>query len=103
MTNPFTPVTTKHRRDPFLIQGMRATAWIILAITAAIFLHIILKGAPVVFSKGGGDFLTRLPETLHVIQDKEGNIVEARPGEVDAIKEKLGASLRQEKTISYSG
>ena len=103
MKNPFTPVTTKHRGDPFLIQGMRAAAWIILVITAAIFLHIIWKGAPVVFSKGGGDFLTRLPETLHVIQDKEGNIVEARPNEVDAIKEKLGASLRQEKTVSYSG
>ena len=103
MTNPFTRTTSKRRRDPFLIQGMRAAAWIILAVTAAIFLHIILKGAPVVFSKGGGDFLTRLPETLHVLQDKEGNIIEARPSEVDALKEKLGAGLRQEKTVSYSG
>ena len=101
--NPFTRITSKHRRDPFLIQGMRAAAWIILFITAAIFLHIIWKGAPVVFSKGGGDFLTKLPETLHVIQDKEGHIYKASPTEADAIKEKLGTSLRQEKTISYSG
>ncbi len=101
--NPFTRTTARHRRDPFLIQGMRAAAWIILCITAAIFLHIIWKGAPVVFSKGGGDFLTKLPETLHVIQDKEGNIYEANPVEADAIKEKLGPGLRQEKTISYSG
>ena len=101
--NPFTRITSKHRRDPVLIQGMRAAAWIILFITAAIFLHIIWKGAPVVFSKDGGDFLTKLPETLHVIQDKEGQIYEASPTEADAIKEKLGTGLRQEKTISYSG
>jgi phosphate transport system permease protein len=104
MNNPFAPAAAKKRRfDPFAIQGMRIAAWIILGITAAIFLHIIWKGAPVVFSKDGGAFLSRMPETLHVLQDREGTVVEARPSEVDAIKQQWGSNLREEKTISYSG
>jgi phosphate transport system permease protein len=101
--NPFARTIRKHRRDPFVIQGMRLAAFVILAVTAAIFIHIIWKGAPVVFGKGGGEFLTELPKTLHVLTDSEGTVHTAPEDKADALKAKLGDTLRNEKTVAYSG
>jgi phosphate transport system permease protein len=103
MSNPFTASGSKHRADSAVVQGMRLAAYIILGITAAIFLHIILRGAPVVFNKGGWKFLSELPETLHVLQDNEGAVYETSPAGADALKQSLGHRLRDEKTVSYSG
>ena len=102
--NPFARSTNAtRRRDPVIIQGMRAAAFIILAVTAAIFLHIIWKGAPVVFGAGGGGFLTELPKTLHVLTDNEGTVQAVDEDHAAAAKAEIGDKLREEKTVSYSG
>ena len=101
--NPFVRTTQKHRRDPYIVQGMRGAAFIILGVTAAIFLYIIWKGAPVVLGKGGSEFLTELPKTLHVLTDNEGNVYTAPEDKTDALKAELGDRLRNEKTVAYSG
>ncbi len=87
---------------------LRSMAYLVLIAAGSIFLHIFIKGAPVVFSTQAPfiktDFLTKLPETLHVIEDKAGNITEHSPLDADRKKKELGeANLREEKTVSYSG
>lgn len=101
--NPFVRTTQKHRRDPFIVQGMRGAAFVILAVTASIFLYIIWMGGPVVFGKGGGEFLTELPKTLHVFTDNEGTVHTAPEDTADNVKAFLGDKLRSEKTVAYSG
>jgi len=102
--NPFVRSThSKRRPDTFVIQGMRAAAFIILGVTAAIFLHIIWKGAPVVFGPGGGKFLTELPQTLHVFTDNAGNVIKVDEEDAAGVKAAFGDTLRDEKTVAYSG
>lgn len=102
--NPFTPSTnSKRTRDPVITQAMRLAAFLILGVTAAIFLHIIWKGAPVVFGKGGGEFLTELPKTLHVLTDNDGKVQAVDEDQAAAVKAEIGDKLREEKTVSYSG
>ena len=100
--NPFAPVVS-HRRlfEWFARMLLRVSAWSIIFITAAIFAFIIKKGAPVVLTNPS--FLTKLPETLHVIEDKQGHVQETNAAGAAEIKQKLGAEFRSEKTVSYSG
>ncbi len=83
-----------------------ATYLIVIA-TASIFLHIFIKGAPVLFKSEAPfintTFLTELPETLHIIEDKQGKIYETTSVGSDTLKKELGDNVRSEKTISYSG
>jgi phosphate transport system permease protein len=111
--NPFAKPKTNRETYEFLWrQVLRLATYTIIAAVVLIFGHIIVKGAPVVFGQFhtkasfpfvDNDFLTKLPETLHVIEDKQGNKYETDPKGSDVIKAKLGDNLRSEKTISYSG
>lgn len=126
--NPFAKPKTNRETYEFLWrQILRAATYTIILAVVAIFGHIVWKGLPVVApaiqtkvawlgivplpyavidtSKPviNVDFLTKLPETLHVIEDKQGNKYETDPKGSDVIKAKLGDNLRSEKTISYSG
>lgn len=107
-TNPFARPRTKRRVWEFVWrQVLRLATYSILLVVGLIFAHIIIKGAPVVFSSKAPfvntDFLTKLPQTLHVIEDKQGNVYEADPVGSDVIKKELGDNMRSEKTISYAG
>ncbi|RBP47236.1 phosphate transport system permease protein [Roseimicrobium gellanilyticum] len=111
--NPFArPKTNKELYEFLWKQVLRAATYAILVAVFFIFGHILIKGAPVVFGQFrttssfpyvANDFLTKLPETLHVLEDKQGNKYETDPKGSDVIKAKLGDNLRSEKTISYSG
>lgn len=106
--NPFArPKTNKELYEFLWKQVLRVATYTILLAVGAIFAHILIKGVPVVFKTSAPfvntDFLTKLPETLHVIEDKQGNKYETDPKGSDVIKAKLGDNLRSEKTISYSG
>src|SRR5437868_3625711 len=92
MANPFAR-TVSHRS---FFEGLtrlllRASAWSIIAVTAVIFACIIAKGAPVVFANPS--FLTKLPETLHVIEDKQGHVQETNASGAAAIKQQLGENF----------
>lgn len=106
--NPFAR-RRSHRetREMFVRGTLRVGTYIILLVTAAIFLHIIIKGAPIVFSAKAPfvntEFLSKLPETKHVLQDRQGNFHETNPAGVDILKAQLGDNFREEKTIPYSG
>ena len=86
---------------------LRCATYFVLACVIGIFAHIIIKGAPVVLSTSAPfintRFLTQLPETLHVIEDRQGRRYEASPTSADAIKKTLGSNVRREMTVSYSG
>jgi phosphate transport system permease protein len=106
--NPFAKRKSRREQHEWMTRWMlRAGTYAVLAATAAIFLHIIVKGAPIVLSFKAPfvntEFLTKLPETLHVIEDKQGRIYETDPKGSDVIKQQLGDNFRQEKTVSYSG
>jgi phosphate transport system permease protein len=106
--NPFAKRKSRREQHEWMTRWMlRAGTYTVLAATAAIFLHIIVKGAPIVLSFKAPfvntEFLTKLPETLHVIEDKQGKIYETDPKGSDVIKQQLGDNFRQEKTVSYSG
>lgn len=106
--NPFAKPKTNREAYEFLIrQVLRAGTYSVLLAVGLIFAHIIIKGVPVVFKTQAPfvnvDFLTKLPETLHVIEDKQGKIYETSPTGSDVIKKELGDNMRSEKTISYSG
>ncbi|QIF00593.1 phosphate ABC transporter permease PstA [Roseimicrobium sp. ORNL1] len=106
--NPFArPKTNKELYEFLWKQVLRVCTYTIILAVAAIFVPIIWKGVPVVFKTSAPfvntDFLTKLPETLHVLEDKQGNKYETDPKGSDVIKAKLGDNLRSEKTISYSG
>lgn len=106
--NPFAKPKTNRGVYEFLIrQLLRKATYAIILVVALIFGHIIYKGAPVLFTTEAPfvnvDFLTKLPETLHVLQDKEGHYITAGPADVDKVKAELGDNLRQEKTIPFSG
>lgn len=106
--HPFAKPKTNRETYEFLIrQVLRAGTYSVLLAVGLIFAHIIIKGVPVVFKTQAPfvnvDFLTKLPETLHVIEDKQGKIYETSPTGSDVIKKELGDNMRSEKTISYSG
>lgn len=108
VANPFAKPRSNRQTIEFIWrQVLRAATYGILIAVGLIFAHIIWKGAPVVFSTKAPfintDFLTKLPETLHVIEDKQGKIYETDPKGSDVIKQQLGDNIRSEKTISYSG
>jgi phosphate transport system permease protein len=107
-TNPFARPRTNRTVWEFVWrQVLRLATYSILLVLGLIFAHIIIKGAPVVFSSKAPfvntDFLTKLPQTLHVIEDKQGNVYETDPVGSDTIKKELGDNMRSEKTISYAG
>lgn len=106
--NPFAkPKTNRETYEFIWRQILRAATYAILVVVGLIFGHIIIKGVPVVFKTSAPfvntTFLTQLPETLHILEDKQGKKYEASPKESDVIKHQLGDNLRSEKTVSYSG
>ncbi len=127
--HPFAKPRTNRQTYEFLIRQMlRVGTYSVLLAVGLIFAHIIWKGLPVVAPAIqpkvtwvlakipipyvvidsnkpfiNTNFLTKLPETLHVIEDKQGNIQETSPQGSDVIKKELGDNMRSEKTISYSG
>jgi phosphate transport system permease protein len=106
--NPFARPKTNRQVYEFVSrQVLRVATYSILVAVGLILAHIIWKGAPVVFTSKepfiNTGFLTKLPETLHVIEDKQGKIYETDPTGSDVIKRQLGENMRSEKTISYSG
>lgn len=106
--NPFAKPKSNRETYEFISrQLLRAATYAIIIAVGMIFAHIIYKGAPVVFNTKAPfintNFLTKLPETLHVIEDKQGKIYETDPKGSDVIKHELGDNMRSEKTISYSG
>jgi phosphate transport system permease protein len=108
LENPFAKRRSHRETYEFIVRSvLRGATYLILFATAAIFLHIIVKGSPILFQAKAPfinvEFLTKLPETLHVLEDKQGHIYKTDPKGADAIKHQLGDNLRQEKTISYSG
>lgn len=108
LNNPFAKRKSHLEFYEVLIKStLRGATYLILLVTAGIFLHIFIKGAPVLFQAQAPfintKFLTELPETLHILQDKQGKIYETDPKGSDVIKKELGSNLRQEKTMSYSG
>lgn len=108
LDNPFAKRKSHLEFYEVLIKSiLRGATYLILLVTASIFFHIFIKGAPVVFQSKAPfintKFLTELPETLHILQDKQGKIYETDPKGSDVIKKQLGDNLRQEKTMSYSG
>ena len=108
LLNPFVKQKTNRDLYEFIAKFiLRGATYVILVVTLGIFAHIFIKGAPVVFKAEAPfvnlDFLTKLPETLHVLEDKQGKFYEASPKESDIVKKELGENLRNEKTYSYSG
>lgn len=106
--NPFAKRQSHRERNEFVTRWLlRLGTYAVLAAAASIFAHIFIKGAPIVLSSKAPfintAFLTKLPETLHIIEDKQGKIYETSPKGSDVIKQQLGGNFRQEKTISYSG
>lgn len=108
LDNPFAKRRSHRETYEFLVKSvLRGATYLILFATAAIFLHIIVKGSPILFQAKAPfintEFLTKLPETLHILEDKQGHIYQTDPKGSDTIKKQLGDNLRQEKTISYAG
>jgi phosphate transport system permease protein len=106
--NPFAGNQSRNRMQELFVRWLlRFSTLFIVSVTVAIVLHISIKGAPVALSREwpfvNVKFLTELPSTLHVIQDNQGTIIETDVNGADAIKKQLGANLREETTISYSG
>lgn len=106
--NPFAKRQSHRERNEFVTRWLlRLGTYAVLAAAASIFAHIFIKGAPIVLSSKAPfintEFLTKLPETLHIIEDKQGKLYETDPKGSDVIKQQLGNNFRQEKTISYSG
>jgi phosphate transport system permease protein len=106
--NPFSGDNNATRRREAAVRLLlRLGSYIIVLATLAIFAHITHKGAPAVLKPAfpfiDTAFLTQLPETLHVIEDRQGHVIQTSPVEADAIKKQLGSDLRGEKTISYAG
>ena len=106
--NPFAKPRTNRTTWEFVWrQVLRASTYSIILAVALIFGHIVWKGAPVVFTTKAPfvntAFLTKLPETLHVIEDKQGKVYETDPKGSDVLKKELGVNLRSEKTVSYAG
>ena len=106
--NPFAKPRTNRGTYEFVIrQTLRVATYAVIVAVGLIFAHIVWKGAPVVFTSKAPfintAFLTKLPETLHVIEDKDGKVYETDPRGSDVIKAQLGDNFRQEKTIAYSG
>lgn len=106
--NPFAKPKSNRETYEFLTrQVLRLATYAIIAVVMLIFGHIFLKGAPVIFTAKAPfvnvDFLTKLPETLHIIEDKQGNITTASPVSSDVVKKQLGDNFRSEKTIAFSG
>lgn len=126
--NPFArPKSTRETYEFLWKQVLRLATYAILLAVGAIFAHIIWKGLPVLApmiqpkvahlgvvpipyvtldtSKPllNTGFLTKLPETLHVLEDKDGNKYETNSTGADVKKAELGDNLRSEKTVSYSG
>lgn len=95
------------RREAAARRVLRMGSYLVVLITAAILLHIFVKGAPVVFRPEwpfvNTKFLTELPATLHVIEDKQGHHIETDVSGADVVKKQLGGNFASEKTISYSG
>ncbi|MEZ0388511.1 MAG: PstA family ABC transporter permease [Verrucomicrobium sp.] len=108
LDNPFAKRKSHRETTEFLVKSvLRGATYLIILATASIFLHIIVKGVPILFTSKAPfintEFLTKLPETLHILEDKQGNIFQTDPKGSDVIKKQLGDNLRQEKTMSYSG
>ncbi len=106
--NPFAGDQSRIQMQETLMRWLlRIGTLFVVSVTLAIVLHIVVKGTPVAFRNEwpfiNVRFLTELPATLHVIQDNQGHIIETDVNGADAVKKQLGANLREEKTISYSG
>ncbi len=106
--NPFAKPRSNRGTYEFLtLQTLRVATYAVILAVGLIFAHIVWKGAPVVFTAKAPfintSFLTKLPETLHVIEDKQGKVYETDPKGSDVIKAQLGDNFRGEKTIAYSG
>src|SRR6187455_44043 len=104
-SNPFARPRTNRQKYEFVWrQVLRLATYSIVIAVGSILAHIVWKGAPVVFTSKAPfintGFLTKLPETLHVIEDKQGRIFETDPKGSDLIKRELGENMRSEKTIS---
>lgn len=106
--NPFAKKKSHLETYEFLVrQALRLATYSIILIVTLIFAHIIYKGAPVIFTTStpfiNTTFLTKLPETLHIIEDQQGNITTTSPTGADHVKADLGNNFHSEKTIAFSG
>lgn len=106
--NPFAGIHSHVRtREKFILWLLWLGTMLVVAATAAIVAHVCWKGTPVVFRSEwpfvNVSFITELPSTLHVIEDKQGHVVETDVQGAAALKQQLGENLRHETTISYSG
>lgn len=107
-SNPFSGDNdSARRRETAMRWLLRLGSYFVVFVTVAIFAHISHKGLPALLKPAfpyiDTSFLTELPGTLHVIEDKQGRVVQTSPLEAETIKKQLGSDLRGEKTISYAG
>jgi phosphate transport system permease protein len=107
-SNPFARKKSHRATWEFLVrQILRLATYLVISIVTLIFGHIVIKGAPMVFSTTAPfvntDFLSKLPETLHIIEDKQGNLIPTNAVGSDQVKQQLGNNFRNEKTIAFSG
>ena len=107
-SNPFSGDNNSvRRRETAMRWLLRLGSYFVVFVTVTIFAHISHKGLPALLKPAfpyiDTSFLTELPGTLHVIEDKQGRVVQTSPLEAETIKQQLGSDLRGEKTISYAG
>ena len=106
--NPFAGDSTGiQKRETAARWALRTGSYLVVLTTAAIMLHIFVKGAPVVFRSEwpfvNTQFLTELPSQLHVIEDKQGRRYETGVNGADAIKKELGENYRSERPSPTPG
>jgi phosphate transport system permease protein len=106
--NPFAGMKSRAAlRETLARWILRLGTFFIVLVTVGILAHIMVKGAPVVFRSTwpfvNVQFLTKLPSTLHVIEDVKGNKVEVDVDRADQVKAQLGEDFHSETTISHSG
>jgi phosphate transport system permease protein len=106
--NPFAGMKSRAAlRETLARWILRLGTFFIVLVTVGILAHITVKGAPVVFRSTwpfvNVQFLTKLPSTLHVIEDVKGNKVEVDVDRADQVKAQLGEDFHSETTISHSG
>jgi phosphate transport system permease protein len=92
-----------HRRERMIFWLFRAATYFVLACGAAVFLNILVKGAPTVFKAEAPfintTFLTAAPESLYVFE-WEGKKMEMGDREFRAFKEQHPAAAKV-KAESY--
>jgi phosphate transport system permease protein len=107
-TNPFAgSQDSVALREKVVGWLLRLGTFFVVVLTAAILLHIVIKGAPVTFQSKwpfvNTAFLTELPSTLHVIEDTQGHLIETNAADADIVKQRLGLAFHTETTISHAG